>query len=69
LVVELPDNKGRATGAFYFTKGKLFALEATVLPARGSAPSPDADRFVDSVAFMLSRIAPGATELETPELD
>jgi hypothetical protein len=36
IVVDLPDNKGRATGAFYFTKGRLIALEATVLPARDS---------------------------------
>jgi len=69
MVVELPDNKGRATGAFYFTKGRLFALEATVLPARGNAATPDPDRFVDSVAFVLSGTAPGATELETPELE
>ena len=40
IVVELPDNKGRATGAFYFNKGKLIALEATV-PAHGDIGSPD----------------------------
>src|SRR5215468_6279086 len=32
IVVDLPDNKGRTTGTFYFTKGKLISLEATVLP-------------------------------------
>ena len=69
IVVQLPDNKGRAIGAFYFTKGRLFALEATVLAARGNAASPDADRFIDFVAFVLSGTAPDAIELQTPELE
>ena len=55
LVVDQPENKGRTTGAFYFTKGKLISLEATVLPANGNYESPDPGRFVDSVVFMLSR--------------
>jgi hypothetical protein len=69
IVVDLPDNKGRTTGAFYFTKGRLIMLEATVLPAKGNPASPDPDRFVDSIAFGLSRIEPGAVELETPKLE
>jgi hypothetical protein len=69
MVVDLPDNKGRATGAFYFTKGRLIALEATVLPAHGDFGSPDPARFIDSLAFTLSRTEPGAVELETPKLD
>src|SRR5215831_17574585 len=69
IVVELPDNKGRATGAFYFTKGRLISLEATVLPARGDFASPDPGRFVDSIAFVLSHNEPGAVELETPKLE
>ncbi len=40
IVVDLPDNKGRTTGAFYFTKGRLISVEATVLPAKGSFASP-----------------------------
>src|SRR5262245_58892676 len=68
LVVDLPDNKGRSTGAFYFTKGRLIALEATVLPAKGNLATPDADRFVDSVAFVFARTEPDAIELKTPEL-
>src|SRR5262245_31292959 len=68
IVVDLPDNKGRATGAFYFTRGRLIALEATVLAAKGDAASPDASRFVDSIAFTLSGAEPGAVELETPKL-
>jgi hypothetical protein len=69
IVVDLPDNKGRATGAFYFTKGRLISLEAIVLPANGSFASPDPGRFVDSIAFVLSRTEPGAVELKTPKLE
>jgi len=69
IVVDLPDNKGRTTGAFYFTKGRLISLEATVLPAKGNVASPDPDRFIDSIAFVLSHTEPGAIELETPKLE
>jgi hypothetical protein len=69
IVVDLPDNKGRATGAFYFTRGKLIALEATVLPAHRDPASTDAERFVKSIAFVLNRTEPGAIELETPKLE
>src|SRR5215468_3320117 len=50
IVVDLPDNKGRTTGAFYFTKGRLISLEATVLPAKGNVASSDPDRFIGSIA-------------------
>ena len=69
IVVDLPDKKGRSTGAFYFTKGKLITLEATVLPANGDFASPDPGRFIDSIAFVLSRTEPGAVELKTPKLE
>jgi hypothetical protein len=69
IVVDLPGNRGRATGAFYFTRGKLITLEATVLPAHGDLASPDADRFVDSIAFWVTSTEPGAIELETPKLE
>jgi hypothetical protein len=69
IVIDLPDNKGRATGAFYFTKGRLISLEATVLPANGNFASPDPGRFIDSIAFVLSRTEPGAVELKTPKLE
>ena len=69
LVVDLPDNKGRSTGAFYFTKGRLIALEATVLPTHGNFASPDPSRFVDSIAFALSRTESGAVEIKTPALE
>jgi hypothetical protein len=69
IVVDLPDNKGRTTGAFYFIKGRLISLEATVLPAHGNVASPDPGRFVDSIAFVASRGEPGVVELETPKFE
>jgi hypothetical protein len=69
MVVDLADNKGRTTGAFYFTKGRLITLEATVLPAKGDYATPDPGRFIDSIAFVLSRTEPGAVELKTPRLE
>jgi hypothetical protein len=69
IVIDLPDRKGRTMGAFYFTKGRLISLEATVLPANGDFASPDPALFVDSIAFELSRTEPGAVELKTPKLE
>jgi hypothetical protein len=40
-----------------------------LLPAHGDPASPDADRFVDSIAFAVNPTAPGAIELETPKLE
>jgi hypothetical protein len=68
IVVDLPDNKGRATGVFYFTKGRLIFLEATI-PASGNLASPDPGRFIDSIAFVPSRMEPDAVEIETPKLE
>ena len=67
IVIDLPDHKGRTTAAFYFTKGKLLSLEATVLPGNGDFASPDPALFVDSITFMLRRSEPGAIELATPK--
>jgi hypothetical protein len=69
MVVDIPGNKGRVTGAFFFTKGRLIALEATVLPAHGDFATPDPARFVDSIVFVLTRTEPGAIELTTPNLE
>ena len=69
MVVDLADNKGRATGAFFFVKGKLIALEATVLSPSGDSLSPDPARFVDSIAFNPSRAGEGAIALQPPKLD
>jgi hypothetical protein len=67
VTVDLPKNGGRTTAAFYFNNGKLITLEATVLPANGDYTSPDPSRFIDSVAFVLSRTQEGATELPMPK--
>ena len=69
IVIDLPNDKGRTTGAFYFTKGRLISLEATVLPPRGDFASPDPGRFIDSIAFVLTRAEPGAVELKTPSFE
>ena len=70
MVVDQPQNKGRTTGAFYFTNGKMFALEATVLPANGDYQSPDPGRFIDSIVFVLSRAEQeGAVELKVPTVE
>lgn len=69
IVVDLPDKKGRVTGAFYFTRGRLISLEATVLPAHGDFASPEPGRFIDSIVFVHSRAEPGATELKTPSFE
>jgi len=69
IVVDLPDKKGRTTGAFYFNKGRLISLEATVLPANGDYESPDPGRFIDSIVFVLSRTEADAVELNTPKVE
>lgn len=67
ITVDLPKNGGRTTAAFYFTKGKMYVLEATVLPANGDYATPDAGRFIDSITFNLDRAEKSATELKLPE--
>jgi hypothetical protein len=69
IVVDQPDNKGRTTGAFYFTKGKMISLEATVLPANGNYDSPDPARFIDSIVFVLSRADKNAVVLPSLRFD
>ena len=51
LTIDLPNNGGRATAAFYFINGRIISLQATVLPANGDYDSPETARFVDSIAF------------------
>jgi hypothetical protein len=63
ITIDRPNNGGRSMGAFYFIRGRLIHLEATVLPANGDYDSPDMARFVDSIAFFTVRAAPDATEL------
>ena len=66
ITVDQPNNGGRTTAAFYFTKGKLYTMEATVRPANGDYATPDAGRFIDSVTFNLTRADKSATELKIP---
>ena len=67
MTVELPNNGGRNNIATYFTKGHLYVLEATVLPANGDLTTPDPGRFLDSLVFDLSHTEPGASELPLPK--
>lgn len=67
MTFDLPDKGGRVTSAVYFTRGHLYQLTATVLPANGDFTTPDAGRFVDSLVFVLSRTQEGATELGMPK--
>jgi len=67
MTFDLPNNAGRENVATYFTKGHLYVLEATVLPANGDFTTPDAGRFLDSLAFDLTHTEPGASELPLPK--
>jgi len=63
ITVDLPNNAGRSTSAFYFINGRLLWLQATVLPANGDYDTSDAGRFVDSITFFQVRAADDAYEL------
>lgn len=67
MTYDLPNKGGRKSVATYFTKGHLFMLEATVLPANGDFTTPDAGLFLDSLVFDLSNTEPGAAELPVPQ--
>ena len=66
LTIDLPNNAGRATAAFYFINGRIISLQATVLPANGDYDSPETARFVDSIAFFTVRAPDDAIELPAP---
>jgi len=66
LTIDLPNNGGRTTAAFYFVNGRIVSLQATVLPANGDYGSPEMGRFVDSVTFYPERAADDAIELPPP---
>jgi hypothetical protein len=68
IEIDLPMNKGRTMGAFYFVNGKLYALEAT-MPAGSNYASPGPERFVDSIKFTPSSAERGAVELTTPKVE
>src|SRR6516164_5073958 len=66
LTIDLPNNAGRTTAAFYFVNGRIISLQATVLPANGDYDTPDMGRFVDSLTFMTVRAPEDAIELPAP---
>src|SRR5262245_13712472 len=66
LTIDLPNNRGRSTGAFYFINGRIVSLQATVLPANGDYDTPETARFVDSIAFFTVRAPDDAIELPAP---
>jgi hypothetical protein len=63
LTVDLPNNAGRASAAFYFINGRIVSLQATVLPANGDYDTPEMGRFVDSITFFTVRAEDDAIEL------
>jgi hypothetical protein len=66
LTVDLPNNAGRASAAFYFINGRIVSLQATVLPANGDYDTPEMGRFVDSITFFTVRAEDDAIELPVP---
>jgi hypothetical protein len=67
LTIDLPNNAGRTTAAFWFVNGRIVSLQATVLPANGDYDSPEMARFVDSITFYPVRAADDAIELTLPK--
>lgn len=66
LTIDLPNDGGRTTAAFYFVNGRIVSLQATVLPANGDFDSPEMGRFVDSITFFTEHAADDAIELPAP---
>jgi hypothetical protein len=66
LTVDLPNNAGRSSAAFYFVDGRIVSLQATVLPANGDYNTPEMGRFVDSITFFTIRAPDDAIELPAP---
>ena len=63
LTIDLPNDGGRTTAAFYFVNGRIVSLQATVLPANGDYDSPEMGRFVDSITFFTELAPDDAVEL------
>jgi hypothetical protein len=63
ITVDLPNNGGRSTSAFYFINGRILWLQAVVLPAIGHNEPSEGGRFVDSITFFTVRAADDAYEL------
>ena len=67
LTIDLPNNSGRTTGAFWFVNGRIVSLQATVLPANGDYDTPEMGRFIDSITFYTVRAADDAIEVPAPK--
>ena len=63
LTIDLPNDGGRTTAAFYFVNGRIVSLQATVLPANGDYDTPEMGRFVDSITFFPQHAPDDAIEL------
>ena len=66
LTIDLPNNAGRSSAAFWFINGRIVSLQATVLPANGDYDTPEMWRFVDSITFFTVRAPDDAIELPVP---
>jgi len=66
LTIDLPNNGGRSTAAFYFLNGRIVSLQATVLPSNGDYETPEMGRFIDSITFFTVRADDDAIELPPP---
>jgi hypothetical protein len=66
LTIDLPNNGGRTTAAFYVVNGRIVSLQATVLPANGDYGSPEMARFIDSITFYTEHAADDAIEVPAP---
>jgi hypothetical protein len=66
VTIDLPNEGGRSTAAFYFVNGRVISLQATVLPANGDYDTPEMGRFIDSITFYTVRAADSAIELPPP---
>jgi hypothetical protein len=63
--VNLKDNKGRRQTACFYTKGRLYKIDATVLPENGQPNSSQAIRFTNSMRFNLDhKYGEGEAEAE-----
>jgi hypothetical protein len=67
LTIDLPNNGGRSTGAFWFINGRVLTLQATVLPANGDYDTPEMGRFIDSLTFFTVRAPDDAIEIPVPK--
>jgi hypothetical protein len=56
--VELAGNAGRKQTNCFYTKGRLYRIEALVRPAHGQPTAPETIRFTSSFRFALEADAP-----------